>query len=287
MGKDINTLTGSDLETYTGGITETFTIGNFNNNKDVREHIKNYSKQMQHLESLDQLKMIPTHDDGSLEKEHDPIAAEIAREIWLDMYKVLQNPSGEKNKNTVFGFTYKPAIKTDPDSELKGAWTITTIDDYLENFTSNAIKTVDGKLNPQQVQKYKEITMVFPTSLDLNPAKAGNYNVAATDARISMSDDNTYYYNDVAKTAGSFRIYKENGRYYRIADFVGVNPKTGELYNFGQEPNKVYLSDKNGQPVTSLNIDNVVADLKNKMITISENNIKNSNIIKEKNKSNN
>lgn len=287
MGKDINTLTGSDLETYTGGITETFTIGNFNNNKDVREHIKNYSKQMQHLESLDQLKMIPTHDDGSLEKEHDPIAAEIAREIWLDMYKVLQNPSGEKNKNTVFGFTYKPAIKTDPDSELKGAWTITTIDDYLENFTSNAINTVDGKLNPKQVQKYKEITMVFPTSLDLNPAKAGNYNVAATDARISMSDDNTYYYNDVAKTAGSFRIYKENGRYYRIADFVGVNPKTGELYNIGQEPNKVYLSDKNGQPVTSLNIDNVVADLKNKMITISENNIKNSNIIKEKNKSNN
>ena len=283
MGKDINDLEGTDLETYHGGITETFTVNNFNNNEDVRNQIKQFSTQIEHLKSRGELKTISTYKDPTLEKDNDEIASEIIRQVRFDMFKTINNPKGQNNLDLVVGLTYRPAQKTDPDSELQGAWTVSLTDDYLKNFQSDNAKTPQGKLNAEQIKKYNEITVVFPTTLDINPAKAGNYNVAATDARINMSDDNSYYYKDVEKTAGSFRIYKENDTYYRIADYIGVNPKNGELENIGQE-NKVYLYDASGQPATKNNIDLIVADTKNKMINISEANVKLKKQIKEKNK---
>ena len=283
MGKNINDLEGTDLETYHGGVTETFTVNNFNNNQDVRNQIKQFSTQIEHLKSRGELKTISTYGDPTLEKENDEIASEILRQVRFDMYKTINNPKGQSNLDLVVGLTYRPAQKTDPDSELQGAWTLSLTDDYLKSFVSNNANTPEGKLNAEQIKKYNEITVAFPTTLDINPAKAGNYNVAATDARINMSNDNNYYYKDVEKTAGSFRVYKEGDTYYRMASYIGVNPKTGELESIGQE-NKVYLRDKNGYPATRSNIDLIVADMKNKMVDISKNNVESKRQIKEKNK---
>lgn len=283
MGKNINDLEGTDLETYHGGVTETFTVNNFNNNQDVRNQIKQFSTQIEHLKSRGELKTISTYKDPTLEKDNDEIASEIIRQVRFDMYKTINNPKGQNNLDLVVGLTYRPAQKTDPDSELQGAWTVSLTDDYLKNFVSDNTKTPNGKLNSEQIKKYNEITVVFPTTLDINPAKSGNYNVAATDARINMSGDNSYYYRDVEKTAGSFRIYKEGDTYYRIANYVGVDPNTGELKNIGQE-NKVYLYDADNKPATKNTIDFIVADMKNKMVDISKANVEARKQIKEKNK---
>jgi hypothetical protein len=276
-GIELDEMNASDLFSYRG-YEETFSVNSMNSG--TVDMLSNMVRQYNETGSAQRI-IAPTGTGAPTElKETDAAAQYIFDQTLNQAKRSMLNPKAAASKDFVFDVVYNPVRNVDGKSYA--SYTIQLSRDQVKEFADAPDKQnkITSEISTTEIPKYSEITMYFPLEQDLNPRAAGNYNFSAIDVQMNLSDDNTYNYNLLSETGGSFKIYKDNGVYYATMEMLTLDPKTGLFKTEGimrPEP----ILDESNSPVQKNNIDAYAAHYRRLMEERTRRNIESQNTWKK------
>ena len=258
----LDEMNASNLYSY-GGYKETFQVGNIATNPKAAEMVENLYRQYTSL-SPQQKIITPTGNEGApnLDGPSDNVADYIFQQTISDIEQAMRNPQAAESKKLMVGIEYLPVNGQNDEGQVYAGMKIKLTQDHLDKY-KDQLKEAGGDLT-----NYNEITMLYPTTTDLNPRRAGEYNFSSVETKLQLSDDNTYLYDMFDDSAGSFRIFNKDGVYYNSMEMLKVDPNTGNFITAGQRPVTPIL-DENRQPVGVNEIDRYVANYETALATKS------------------
>jgi hypothetical protein len=253
-GVPLDNMNASDLFTYRG-YQETFSINNLNPSS--VDMLKNLVKQYNETSSQQRI-ILPTGSGAEFSEETDAAAAYIFDQTLGDTKRSMLNPDAAASKAFSYDIVYNP-VKNIGDKSY-ASYTLRIPRSQVEEYASkpDRIGNITTEISTSAIPQYSEITMFIPQENDLNPRAAGNYNFSAVDVQMNLSDDNTYNFNLLSGTAGSFKIFKDNGVYYNTMELLALNPKTGLFETQGIQPPREILG-TDGNPIQKNQLDAAAA----------------------------
>ena len=258
----LDEMNASNLYSY-GGYKETFQVENVATNPRAAEMVENLYRQYTSL-SPQQKIITPTGNEGApdLDGPSDNVADYIFQQTISDIEQAMRNPKAAESKKLMVGIEYLPVNGQNDEGQVYAGMKIKLRQEHLDKY-KDQLKEAGGDLT-----NYNEITMLYPTTTDLNPRRAGEYNFSSVETKLQLSDDNTYLYDMFDDSAGSFRIFNKDGVYYNSMEMLKVDPNTGNFITAGQRPVTPIL-DENRQPVGVNEIDRYVANYETALATKS------------------
>ena len=250
-GIPLDEMNESNLFTYQG-YGATFNVNTIASDKKAQEMIFNFKRQY----DMSSEKVVMTA--GATELVNDTRAQFIVDEVIRDSRQAMLDPKAAASKKFSYQLEYNPVETI--DGKTYASYTIKNDYDYVKGFSGATKGAGGGKntamLNPTEIPQYTEIKVIVPSEQDMNPRKAGQYNVSSVDTSIDLADDKVYNYNAFSEKAGSFKVFKNNDNYYVAMEMMQLDPKTG-LFNSAGVQSPMLIEDKNG-PAGKHNIDNFV-----------------------------
>ena len=288
-GVSLGDMTASDLFTYRG-YQDSFSLSRMNNPSSV-SMLANLVRQYNETSPAERIIIPATEsavspfslsDESTMEDADRRAAAYIFDQVLLQTKNAMLNPEAAKSKNFMYDITYSPVINM--DGETFAGYTIKLPKEVVEEFADapDARGRIIRELSSETIPEFTELTMLVPEDKDLNPRSAGNYNFSAVDTQINMSSDNAYDYNVFDDTAGSFKVFQDNGIYYTTAELLTVDPKTGLYVNQGVIPATPIVDDQ-GNYVGKANLDAHVAHKRRVLEERHKQNVQNHNFWKTQN----
>lgn len=249
-GVPVENMNASDLFTYKG-YQETFSVNNLNSSS--VDMLKNLIKQYNETPNQQRI-IVPTGSGSEFSAETDVAAAYIFDQTLGATKRSMLNPDAADSKKFLYDIIYNP-VKTVGDKSY-ASYTLKIPRSQVEEFSSKpgAQGKISTEISSVEIPQYSEITMYVPQESDLNPRAAGNYNFSTVDVQMNLSDDNTYNFNLLNESAGSFKIFKDNGMYYSTMEMMKTDPKTGLFRTEGILSPEAII-DETGSPVQKNNID--------------------------------
>lgn len=250
-GIPLDEMNESNLFTYQG-YGATFSVSTIGSDKKAQEMIFNFKRQY----DMSAEKVVVT--SNATELENNSNAQYIVEEIIRDSKQAMLDPKSAASKKFSYQLEYNPVETI--DGKTYASYTIKSDYDYIKGFTGATKGSGGGKntamLNPNDIQEYSKIKVLVPSEQDMNPRRAGQYNVSSIDTNIDLSEDKVYNYDAFSEKAGSFKVFKNNDNYYVAMEMMQLDPKTGLFKSAGvQSP--MLVQDESG-PAGKHNIDNFV-----------------------------
>lgn len=276
-GVPLEEMNESNLFTYQG-YGATFNVNTIARDKKAQEMIFNFKRQY----DMTADKVVMTQ--SATEVENNPNAKFIVDEIIRDSRQAMLDPKSAASKKLSYQIEYNPVETIDGKSFA--SYTLRSDYDYIKDFTGATKGTGGGKntamLNPMDIPEYTSIKVLVPSEQDMNPKRAGQYNVSAIETAIDLSEDKVYNYDAFSEKAGSFKVFKNNNNYYVAMEMMQLDPKTG-LFNSAGIQDPILVQDENG-PAGKHNIDNFVNHYQLIMMEEFRRNIEKEQAWKKKNK---
>lgn len=278
-GVPLENMNASDLFTYRG-YQETFSLASLSDPGTV-DMLANMVRQYNETPSQTRI-IIPTGSGAEFNKTTDEAAAYIFDQTLGGAKRAMLNPGAAASKAFSFDIVYNPVKNVEGKSYA--SYTLKIPREQVKEYSDapDAAGRVTAELSSKDIPKYSEITMYVPMDQDLNPRAAGNYNFSAVDVQMNMSNDNTYNFNLLSKTAGSFKIFQQNGVYYSTMEMMTVDPKTGLLRSQGVMSPEPILDDNNN-PIQKNQLDAAAAHYRRIMEERSKRNISQQSVINKQN----
>ena len=274
-GIDVEDMNPSNLYSY-GGYKESISVASITTDFESKQMLKTFNDQYTNTPG-DQVKVYAGDRVVDIESvSSDPNAKYVIDQTLMDFKSALFNPESAESKKLLADVEYRPITGQNEDGTTYSGYTVYLQDENLKAFTKK-----DGPINDDNVESYTKINVVFPSSYDVNPKRAGLYNFSSTDTKIQISDDDSYLYDMFKEHGGSFRISKRNNVYYRSMDFQTVDPKTGEFVMLGQDAISPILNEQN-EPVTINQLDRYVANYQATMADRASKNLEEQSRVKKR-----
>lgn len=278
-GVALENMNASDLFTYRG-YQETFSLSSLSNPGTV-DMLANIIKQYNETPSQNRI-IVPTGSGAEFTEETDGSAAYIFDQTLDGAKRAMLNPNAAASKALSFDIVYNP-VKNVGDKSY-ASYTIAMSREQVKQFADapDTRGKITAEISTSDIPKYSEITMYIPMEQDMNPRAAGNYNFSAIEVQMNLSDDNTYNYNLLSETGGSFKIFKDNGIYYSTMEMMTVDPETGLFKSQGVMPPEPIL-DANNNPIQKNQLDAAAAHYRRIMEERSKRNISQQSVFKKQN----
>lgn len=278
-GIGLENMNASDLFTYKG-YQETFSLSSLSNPGTV-DMLTNMVRQYNETPSQNRI-IIPTGSGAEFTEETDTSAAYLFDQTLGGAKRAMLNPDAAASKAFSFDVVYNP-VKNVGDKSY-ASYTIRMPREQVKQFADapDTRGKITAEISTSDIPKYSEITMYIPMEQDMNPRAAGNYNFSAVEVQMNLSDDNTYNFNLLSETGGSFKIFKDNGVYYSTMEMMSVDPKTGLFKSQGVMSPEPIL-DANNNPVQKNQLDAAAAHYRRIMEERSKRNISQQSVFKKQN----
>lgn len=278
-GVALENMNASDLFTYRG-YQETFSLSSLSNPGTV-DMLANMVRQYNETPSQSRI-IIPTGFGAEFTEETDASAVYLFDQTLVGAKRAMLNPDAAASKAFSFDIVYNP-VKNVGDKSY-ASYTVRLPREQVKDFADapDIRGKITAEISTSDIPKYSEITMYIPMEQDMNPRAAGNYNFSAVEVQMNLSDDNTYNFNLLSETGGSFKIFKDNGVYYSTMEMMSVDPKTGLFRSQGVMSPEPIL-DENNNPIQKNQLDAAAAHYRRIMEERSRRNISQQSVFKKQN----